>query len=298
MNKKDECRIVEDLLYSYSESILNETSNKFVKIHLKDCENCKNKLEIIKCNILDEKSKEKQEDEIELSHLLKVNKVIRILKTSLIILIALILLVLGYIVFRSNQTDYVVKKAYNTLETLQQSDNYKISKREIYISHEDANTNDITNEIYYKNGKYKEILPGSIFFYKDDDNKITYIFEELKSIEKNLKPVIHKGDILKEDSGIRSIYNNDKTIFQKSAYEIVNDTFNGIDCYVVRIELNNKEYRELWINKENFITTRIIENFSAYYREYIYDITLNKTLDSDVTLNINEYNGYTVKDFT
>lgn len=298
MNKKDECKIVEDLLYSYSESILNETSNKFVKIHLKDCENCKNKLEIIKCNILDEKSKEKQEDEIELSHLLKVNKVIRILKTSLIILIALILLVLGYIVFRSNQTDYVVKKAYNTLETLQQSDNYKISKREIYISHEDANTNDITNEIYYKNGKYKEILPGSIFFYKDDDNKITYIFEELKSIEKNLKPVIHKGDIFKEDSGIRSIYNNDKTIFQKSAYEIVNDTFNGIDCYVVRIELNNKEYRELWINKENFITTRIIENFSAYYREYIYDITLNKTLDSDVTLNINEYNGYTVKDFT
>lgn len=116
MNKKDECKIVEDLLYSYSESILNETSNKFVKIHLKDCENCKNKLEIIKCNILDEKSKEKQEDEIELSHLLKVNKVIRILKTSLIILIALILLVLGYIVFRSNQTDYVVKKAYNTLE--------------------------------------------------------------------------------------------------------------------------------------------------------------------------------------
>lgn len=298
MNKNDECKIVEDLLYGFNETILNKESMEFVNNHLKDCINCKNKIEQIKSNILKEKQKEKEEDEIELSHLSKINKVMRILKASLIILIIVIVLLLGSIIFKSSQTKYVVKNACNKLEELQSMDNYKLTKREIYIDKNNLYTDNVTTEIYYKDGKYKKVLPGTIFFYGDENNKTTYVYEGLKKIEINYGITNYKGDLFKEESGIRSINNNEKTIFQKAAYEVINDTFNGINCYVVRIERENNGYKEIWINKENFIIVRSIENFSTYYREFIYEVIINETLDSDVTLDLDNYNNYTVEDFT
>ena len=45
---KNECDIVKDLLNSYDEGILSETSKKFVENHLATCENCKQILKEIK----------------------------------------------------------------------------------------------------------------------------------------------------------------------------------------------------------------------------------------------------------
>lgn len=298
MNKENECSIVEDLLYSYNEKLLNQKSKEFVDEHLRNCNNCSKKLEKLREKICIEKEKEKQEDITELTHLLKINKVMRILKVGLIISITIILLFLGSICIKSNRSEYVVNNAYNKLEELKEIDNFKITKTIKYISHGDALTEDVTTEIYYKDGKYKKIMPGSIFFYEDESNQITYVFENLKSIEKNNKTIItHKGDYFNEEMGIRSIYNNEKNPFQKAMYEIRNDIYNGINCYVVRKEKNN-EYSELWINKENFITVRSVENYTEYYREIIYDIIINETLDSEVTLNKNDYREYTFKDLT
>ena len=36
----NECKIVEDLLYGYNESLLNQESSEFVNCHLKSCINC------------------------------------------------------------------------------------------------------------------------------------------------------------------------------------------------------------------------------------------------------------------
>lgn len=298
MNKNNECKIVEDLLYGFNETVLNKESMEFVNNHLKDCGNCRNKIEEIKSNILKEKQREKEEDEIELSYLSKINKVMRTLKISLIILIVVIVLLLGSTIFKSNQTEYVVKNAYNKLEELQSMDNYILTKREIYIDNNNLYTDDVTTEIYYKNGKYKQVLPGSIFFYEDGNNKTTYVYEGLKRIEINYGKNCYKGDLFKEESGITGIYNNEKTIFQKAAYEVINDTFNGINCYVIRIERENNGYKEIWVNKENFLTIRSIERFKAYYRETLYELIINQTLDEDVTLNMDNYNDYTVKDLT
>lgn len=299
MNKKEECSIVEDLLYSYNEKILNQKSNEFVNNHLKNCDTCKNRLEAIRSDLFMERNREKQEDDIELTHLLKINRVIRVLKISLTISIAIIILFLGSVCFRGKHSEYVVNNAYNKLEELKQLDNFKITKRVKYISHGVGTTDDTTTELYYKDGKYKKIIPGSISFYEDNCNSITYVFEELKMIEMNYKSVIeHKGSSFEEVTGVRGIYYNEKSIFQKAAYEIRNDRFDGKDCYVISRSGNNNEYSELWINKENFITVRTVENYTAYYRETIYDIITNITLDSDVTLNINEYEGYIVKDLT
>ena len=180
MNKNEECEIIEDLLYGYNEKMLNQKSKEFVDNHLKNCKSCNNKLEKIRSNIFKEKKKEEQEDKIELSHLLKINKVIRILKISLVILFLIILLFLGFTFSRGYRTNYIVNNAYTKLEELKQLNNYKITKRVKYISHGLGKTDDTITEIYYKDGKYKQVIPGTIFFFEEDSNEITYIYKELK----------------------------------------------------------------------------------------------------------------------
>lgn len=299
MNKADECQIVQDLLYSYNENLLNEKSKIFVENHLKECEICKNQLNTIKSNIFNERVKEEKEDKIELTHLLKVNKAMRKLKISLVVVSIILLVFLGTTLYRDNRSNYVVNNAYNKLEELKELDNFKITKRVKYISHNGGRTDDTITEIYYKDGKYKQIIPGTIFFYEDNSNEIIYIYEESKSIEKNNTRIIrHKGSSFEETTGIRSIYTNDKNILQKAKYSIREDLYNGIKCYVVRDKSDNNQYSEIWIDKENFITIRFIENYETYYRETTYDIIINKVLDSDVIFNVNDYNNYTIKDFT
>ena len=45
---KNECEIVNDLLPNYVESLVSEETKKFVNEHIKNCEKCKKKLEILK----------------------------------------------------------------------------------------------------------------------------------------------------------------------------------------------------------------------------------------------------------
>ena len=42
---KNECDIVKDLLFSYNDNILSNTSKEFVENHLKGCDECKKTLE-------------------------------------------------------------------------------------------------------------------------------------------------------------------------------------------------------------------------------------------------------------
>lgn len=299
MNKEDECQIVEDLLYAFNEEILNKGSSEFVNEHLKECERCRDKLETIRSDLFMEKKEEEKEEKIELTHLLKINKVMRILKYSLVILITVIVLFLGSVFFRNQECKNLVDKAYSKIEELEQCNNYKIRKRVKYISHSDGDTEDTITEIYYKDGIYKEVIPDSIFFYKDNDDRVTYVFEKLKTIEHNYNRIIpYKGYTFKEITGIRGIYENEKSIFQRAKYEKRDDIFNDIECYVLTKRKKNNEYYELWVDKENFITIRTIENDEKYYREITYDIDINETLDSDVTLNAADYTGYQVKDLT
>ncbi len=45
---KNECDIIKDLLFSYNDDILSNTSKELVEEHLKNCEECKKVLEEIK----------------------------------------------------------------------------------------------------------------------------------------------------------------------------------------------------------------------------------------------------------
>ena len=83
---KKECDIVKDLLFSYNDGVLSETSKEFVEEHLKTCESCNDALKEIK----QENGEIKQKKEIDA--LKGVRK--KITKKNIIITISIIVLLL------------------------------------------------------------------------------------------------------------------------------------------------------------------------------------------------------------
>jgi len=83
---KNECDIVGDLLFSYNDEILSNTSKQLVEEHLKVCEKCRKNLEEIK----DENTEKKQVKEIDFFKSIKKN----INKKNMFIYIFLILFII------------------------------------------------------------------------------------------------------------------------------------------------------------------------------------------------------------
>lgn len=81
---KNECDIVQDLLFSYNDGVLSETSKELVEEHLKKCDKCKKNLEEIK----QESVKRNQVKEIDFFKKIKKN----INKKNIIILVFFIIL--------------------------------------------------------------------------------------------------------------------------------------------------------------------------------------------------------------
>ena len=81
---KNECDIVQDLLFSYNDGVLSETSKELVEEHLKKCDKCKENLEEIK----QESVKKNQVKEIDFFKKIKKN----INKKNIIILVFFIIL--------------------------------------------------------------------------------------------------------------------------------------------------------------------------------------------------------------
>lgn len=83
---KNECDLVKDLLFSYNDNILSNTSKELVEEHLKKCDECKKNLEEIKQDSNDKK----QIKEIDFLKSIKKN----INKKNIIILIVFIFLII------------------------------------------------------------------------------------------------------------------------------------------------------------------------------------------------------------
>lgn len=94
---KKECEIVQDLLFGYSDGVISKSSTELVENHLKECENCKNKLEEIK------KDSKKDNQEKEVDYLIKVkNKLKRRKKIIITVLSILFIIILFNVVLFIN----------------------------------------------------------------------------------------------------------------------------------------------------------------------------------------------------
>ena len=112
---KNECDIVRDLLFSYNDGVLSETSKNFVEDHLKTCESCNDVLKEMK---KEEKRNKNFKQEKEIDAFKGVRKKMK--KRNLIICISLIILLIIIILNVLVFINY--NKQTSTMEIFMQED--------------------------------------------------------------------------------------------------------------------------------------------------------------------------------
>lgn len=313
---KIECKIVEDLLLGYVDKTLNDESKKLVENHLKECIDCKEKLnEILEDNKLNEKMQQK-----EIDYLRKVRTKSRVKSILIAIGLIVIILILAYLI-KFIKISNIMGKAEKSLK----SQNYYCEKQE------SAGENSASvSKTYYKDGKYK--ITREI--YSDDGKElISAEYGEVGSDEKKIvnekeKTVtIYKGDIskiLNKEENIKfdrfsleerkSIYANLGKTFLMS---ITSDSYDSNkEYYILRDKFDKRNSWEVWLDKEtglvireinrggsrSYITgTEIVKKESDAIEKYKYDFGIVSDDDvkvPDFSEYKIEYQNYNMSDFS
>lgn len=306
MKNEVECKVVEDLLFGYVDKTLNDESKKLVENHLKDCKDCKEKLnEILEDSKLNEKTQQK-----EIDYLRKVRTKSRVKSILIAIGLIVIILILAYLI-KFIKISNIMGKAEKSLK----SQNYYCEKQE------SAGENSASvSKMYYKDGKYK--ITWEI--YSDDGKElISAEYGEVGSDEKKIvnekeKTVtIYKGDIskiLNKEENIKfdrfsleerkSIYANLGKTFLMS---IISDTYDSNkEYYILRDKFDKRNSWEVWLDKEtglvireinrggsrSYITgTEIVKKESDVIEKYKYDFDIV----SDDDVKVPDFSGYKIE---
>lgn len=316
MKNEIECKVVEDLLFGYVDKTLNDESKKLVEKHLKDCKDCKEKLnEILEDSKLNEKTQQK-----EIDYLRKVRTKSRVKSILIAIGLIVIILILAYLI-KFIKISNIMGKAEKSLK----SQNYYCEKQE------SAGENSASvSKTYYKDGKYK--ITREI--YSDDGKElISAEYGEVGSDEKKIvnekeKTVtIYKGDIskiLNKEENIKfdrfsleerkSIYANLGKTFLMS---ITSDSYDSNkEYYILRDKFDKRNSWEVWLDKEtglvireinrggsrSYITgTEIVKKESDVIEKYKYDFDIVSDDDvkvPDFSEYKIEYQNYNMSDFS
>ena len=242
MERKTECEIVQDLLYGYVDKVLNPESKKLVDKHLIECKECQKKLEEINNDSKEENSEIKQID-----YLKKIRRKNRI-KTILTV-IGIFICILLIIFLRKF---IIINSIYGTAQkTINNNNYYKEISQPIYNGEVGKETeHSLINKIYYKDGKYKEIL--EIY----NETELTYAVTTYRTLNSDENIVIHENKVyIQKDEMLRE--NNTEQSFLVSPLiqnstmrdKLIMALFNSIE---IENEYNGKAYvlkdlRDDWI---------------------------------------------------
>ncbi len=306
MKKEIECKVVEDLLFGYVDKTLNDESKKLVENHLKECKDCKEKLnEILEDSKINEKTQQK-----EIDYLRKVRIKSRVKSILIAIGIIIVILILLYLI-KFIKISNIMGKAEKILKT----QNYYCEKQE--KTREDSAS---VSKTYYKDGKYK--ITREI--YSDDGKELIDTeygeagSDEKKIVNEKEKTVtIYKGDIsriLNKEENIKfdrfsleerkSVYANLGKAFLMS---ITSDTYDSNkEYYILRDKFDKRNSWEVWLDKEtglvireinrggsrSYITgTEIVKKESDAIEKYKYDFGIV----SDDDVKVPDFSGYKIE---
>lgn len=305
MDNKTECEIVKDLAIPFSENLINEGSKKFVEEHLKKCNNCKTYYENFKAKIFQKQITENNKGKLLFNNFKKINRHINILKILLIIILIIITFSFSLCAIRYNKNTNIINKSFNKMQSLKELNNYKLTVKVIYKNFNTNKEQEYEDYYFYKDGKYKEENMNGISFYDDNSYDSIYVDSYLKKIYYSKKDflVTHKGEIINSFADRinrkHELMSTNKLI---SKIYIMGDSireerFNGIDCYVIRYgNCDENHYTDIWIDKEQLIVIREVNDYPDYYNEYQYTFIENVVTDEDLSTNILETDKY--KDYT
>ncbi len=303
MNKKI-CNIILDLLPMYIENDVTNDTKEFIEEHIKECSNCKDKLDVMKMNIAKEEDRLKNDTKIEIEKIKKVNKKLKIHKGVLIvssIIISIIaIILLGCTIYKEfNKTLYDnIQEIYDENIKL---NNYHLTKKYIYKNYFEAGSFELINDIYYKDSKFK-ICENFKSMNTDTSEKIRYgeigsdKITEIDINDNSIKEIDindeNSTDVIKHFSYVDNNY-----ILDDIGYYVSLDDFKNIDYKDMEIKVlderewyvykkgNEINYNEYWIDKNNLTDIRLIEGNEKFYRETSF--VLEKNIVTEENLNIN-----------
>ena len=313
---KIECKIVEDLLFGYVDKTLNDESKKLVENHLKECKNCKEKLnEILEDNKLNEKMQQK-----EIDYLRKIRIKSRIKSILVAIGLIILILILLYLV-KFIEISNIMGKAEKSLRT----QNYYCEKQEsagenrasVSKTYYKDGKCKITMEIYSDNGK--ELIGTEYGEVGSDERKIVNEKEKTVTICKgDISKILNKEENIKFDKFSleerKSVYANLGKAFLMS---ITSDTYDSNkEYYILRDKFDKRNSWEVWLDKEtglvireinrggsrSYITgTEIVKKESDAIEKYKYDFGIVSDDDvkvPDFSEYKIEYQNYNMSDFS
>ena len=198
---KNECDIVKDLIFSYNDGILSETSKKLVENHLKSCENCSNVLKEI------QQESHKKSEEKEIDAFKGIRK--KITKKNIVISISLIFLILIIIFNILVFTNY--NKVASTMIIYLQDD---ITDEQLDNIKNTITQKDEMSEIKY-NSKEEEL--GKVQDWIGEDLKIEKNpMKASLEIKTNTKIIPTIVDAIQDMPGIKKVY----TYVSHNPYEL------------------------------------------------------------------------------
>lgn len=306
MKKEIECKVVEDLLFGYVDKTLNNESKKLVENHLKDCKDCKEKLN----EILEENKQNEKIQQREIDYLKKIKIKSRIKSILIAIGIIILILILLYLI-KFIRISNIMGKAERSLK----SQNYYCEKQE--NSGEDSVS---VSKTYYKDGKYKitneiysdngkELISTEYGEERSDERKIVNEREKIVTVYKgDISETFNKEENVKFDrfplEERKMVYANLGKAFLMS---IESDSYDSNkEYYILRYKFDKRNTWEVWLDKGTGLVireinrggsvvyipgTEIVKKESDIIEKYKYDFGIVN--DEDVS--VPDFSGYKVE---
>jgi len=299
MNQKDECDVVKNLAIQHLEGTTSEGTERFIQEHFETCESCRKYYAKLATQLQEKEELEK--DEKVLNQFKKVNKRMVTLKGILFVIITIF--TLAFCIFSARWQIFakVVNTSYAKMKQIETLDNYKVTIKTTSENFKKNTREELTREIFYKDGKWKEDNGESIAFYYEDRGDTIRAFRSLKQKDYTYRDFIlydkHDtfGSIFSDIQDYKSVAS---TIYAET-FGVRSDTYNGTECYVIRFG-SKASHRDTWIDKETMIPVRlVVETIGEHYTEEIFTFEENVVTDEDVDseiLNQGEFKEYTRND--
>ena len=298
---KNECYIVKDLLNSYDDGTLSETSKKFVENHLTGCENCK--------QILNEIKKQNNDASIqEIDYLKKIRKKLSIKNFITIVLsiIILLLILLDILLFYNyykkmsviNQNNAIISSLKLNAEKYENLDNYSYT---LTVNSPTTNGKKVIKYYVLGNAFVTEVIrytdegnevheyayyPGiddDIIYVNNNGQKLISIYEENNSYLFDVSPckLTYLGNM---------VYNQEIVKIEDDTpdknYYTITSTY---DVYAYNADNVYKDYRKYIVEKDTGIIVKAISDNFTYSIEYEIENVTNEDIDRIANiLNVNQ----------
>lgn len=280
---KTECEIIHDLLPNYIENLLSEKTKIYVDNHIKNCNECKNYLEMIREEKEKEDNIDKQEQKIELDYLKKYRRKMLVFKIASFILLLFLLIISTIFVIRFCKVNSIINNANNKIQELSLIDNYSVHTSLYHIDYKTKKQYITYNEYYYKDGKYKETsnIYGINFKIQGDTSSLHYgnAYNDDQS-ERYINNLFNSYSLYLQDLGF---FNNIKVRAGLVLNETVREEkFSETDCYIFRTE-TPEYYKETWIDKYSLVPIKEIQEvYGKTYDEKIISFLIGEVKSEDI----------------